>query len=99
MTMTSVIVPTFDSQFRNGLNEYDIRVNAPTRPGLSIPDSVRSRIVREIPMPTRPYRGEVTAQGITTKDEYVPLYSLSRAQLAAGPFQLVGREKSLQERC
>ncbi|HEY8761972.1 MAG TPA: FtsX-like permease family protein [Candidatus Dormibacteraeota bacterium] len=92
MTMTSVLVPTVDSQFRNGLNEYDIRVNAPTQPGLSLPDSVRPRIAREIAMPTRPYRGEVTAQGITTKDEYVPLYSLSRAQLAAGPFQLVGRE-------
>jgi putative ABC transport system permease protein len=92
LTMTSVLVPTFNGQFRNGLNEYDIRVNAPTKPGLSLPDSVRLSVAREIAMPTRPYRGEVTAQGLTTKDQYVPLYSLSRAQLAAGPFQLTARD-------
>ena len=92
MTMTAVIIPTFDSQFRNGLKEYDIRVNAPTKPGLSLPDSVRPSISREIAMPTRPYRGDVGASGFMAKDSYLPLYSLSRAQLAAGPFQLVGRE-------
>ncbi len=92
MTMTSVLIPTFNNQFRSGLNEYDIRVNAPTQPGLSLPDSVRPRIAREIAMPTRPYRGEVSNAGFTQKDSYLPLYSLSRAQLTAGPFQLVGRD-------
>ena len=92
ITMTSVLLPTFNGQFLTGLKEYDIRINAPTRPGLSIPDSVRSRIVREIPMPTRPYRGDVSSSGPTHKDQYLPLYSLSRAQLAARPFQLAGRE-------
>ena len=93
MTMTSVLIPTFNSQFLNGLDEYDIRVNAPTTPGLSLPDSVRSQIAREIAMPTRPYRGEVKSSNtLTLKDEYVALYSLSRAQLASGPFQLASRE-------
>ncbi len=92
LTMTAVMIPTFNSQFLGGLNEYDIRVNAPTRPGLSLPDSVRLSVGREIAMPTRPYRGEVTAQGLTNKDEYLPLYSLSPAQLAAGPFQLIAKE-------
>ena len=92
ITMTSVLLPTFNGQFLTGLKEYDIRINAPTRPGLSIPDSVRSRIAREIPMPTRPYRGDVSSSGPTQKDQYLPLYSLSRAQLAARPFQLAGRE-------
>src|SRR4029077_12393469 len=41
---------------------------------------------------TRPYRGELTEAGLTLKDEYVPLYSLTRAQLAAAPFQLTNRE-------
>ena len=93
MTMTSVLIPTFNSQFRNGLNEYDIRVNAPTQPGLSLPDSVRPRIAREIAMPTRPYRGDVSlSTGSVQKDQYVPLYALSSTQLLAAPFQLVGRE-------
>jgi putative ABC transport system permease protein len=92
MTMTSIIVPTFNGTFRNGLNEYDIRVNAPTSPELSLPDSVRPHIAREVAMPTRPYRGEVSLTGFTQKDEYVPLYSLSRSQLATGPFQLTNRE-------
>jgi putative ABC transport system permease protein len=34
----------------------------------------------------------VTAQGLTAKDQYLPLYSLTAAQLAAGPFQLTARE-------
>ena len=92
LTMTAVLIPTFSSTFTGGLNEYDIRVNAPTRPGLLLPDSVRPSVGREIAMPTRPYRGEVTAQGLTAKDQYLPLYSLNAAQLAAGPFQLTARE-------
>jgi putative ABC transport system permease protein len=92
MTITSIIVPTFNGTFRSGLNEYDIRVSAPTSPGLSLPDSVRPHIAREVAMPTRPYRGEVGQRGLTLKDQYVPLYSLSRTQLAAGPFQLTNRE-------
>jgi putative ABC transport system permease protein len=44
-------------------------------------------------MPTRPYRGETrTSDGDTRKDEYVPLYSLSSAELAAQPFELASRE-------
>jgi len=92
MTMTSVIIPTFNGIFSTALNEYDIRVIAPTTAGLSIPDSVHSEIAREIAMPTRPYRGEVSSAGFTLQDQYVPLYSLSGAQLATGPFQLAGRE-------
>lgn len=92
MTMTSILVPTFNGTFRSGLNEYDIRVDAPTNAGLSLPDSVRSQIARSITMQTRPYRGELTETGLTLKDEYVPLYSLSRTQLATGPFELTNRE-------
>jgi putative ABC transport system permease protein len=93
MTMTSVLVPTFNGQFLGALNEYDIRVSAPTTPELSLPDSVRPQIAREFAMPTRSYRGEVsTSNGVTLQDQYLPLYSLSRAQLATGPFQLVGRD-------
>jgi putative ABC transport system permease protein len=93
MTMTTILVPTFNGQFLRGLDEYDIRVNAPTQPGLSLPDSVRPLIASEIAMATRPYRGQVsTSPGLTLQDDYLPLYSLTRAQLAAGPFQLSGRE-------
>jgi len=92
MTMTSILIPTFNGTYRTGLNEYDIRVNAPTNAGLSLPDSVRSQIARSIAMQTRPYRGEVRQGGFTLKDEYVPLYSLSRTQLAAAPFELTNRE-------
>ncbi len=92
MTMTSILIPTFNATFRSGLSEYDIRVNAPTRPGLSLPDSVRPQIAREVAMPTRPYRGEVGESGLTLKDQYLPLYSLSRTQLAAGLFELTNRD-------
>ena len=93
MTLTSVLIPTFVGAVGNGLNEYDIRVSAPTTPGLSLPDSVRPQILREIAMPTRPYRGDVSSSnGALQKDQYVPLYSLSRAQMAAGPFELSSRE-------
>ena len=93
MTMTAVIIPTFNGQFRTAQNEYDIRVNAPTNPAVSLPDSVRPQIAREVTMQTRPYRGEVSdSTGITLQDQYLPLYSLSRAQLAAGPFELAGRD-------
>jgi putative ABC transport system permease protein len=92
MTMTSILVPTFNGVFSSGLNEFDIRVNAPTNPELSLPDSVRPQIARAIAMPTRPYRGDVSTDGFTQKDEYLPLYSLSRTQLATGPFELTNRE-------
>jgi len=93
MTLTSVLIPTFVGAVGAGLNEYDIRVSAPTTPGLLLPDSVRPKILRDIAMPTRPYRGDVSSSnGTLQKDQYVPLYSLSPAQLAAGPFQLASRE-------
>jgi putative ABC transport system permease protein len=95
MTTTSVFVATYIGQSRSTLGEYDIRVNAPTAPGLTIPDSVRTQILREVSMPTRPYRGEVilsTNPSAPDQDVYLPLYSLSRAQLASQPFQLTGRD-------
>ncbi|TMD74637.1 MAG: FtsX-like permease family protein [Chloroflexi bacterium] len=93
MTVTAIIIPTFNAQFRTALTEYDIRVNSPTNAELSLPDSVRPQIAREVAMPTRPYRGEVTtSNGVTEQDRYLPLYSLSRAQLLSAPFQLAGRD-------
>jgi hypothetical protein len=93
MTMSSVFVATFLAQSRSGSDEFDIRVSAPTTAGVSIPDSVRTQIQREVAMPTRPYRGELTVRDQRpNQDVYLPLYSLSRTQLAAGPFELVSRE-------
>lgn len=92
MTMTSILIPSFNGTFRSGLKEYDIRVDAPTNASLSLPDSVLPHITRSIAMQTRPYRGELREPGITLKDEYVPLYSLSPTQLATGPFELTNRE-------
>jgi putative ABC transport system permease protein len=93
MTMTSVLIPTFNGQFLGALDEYDIRINAPTTSGLSLPDSVRPLVAREVAMQTRPYRGEVRSTSVLTlQDQYVPLYSLSDAQLATGPFQLAARD-------
>jgi putative ABC transport system permease protein len=93
MTLTSVLIPTFVGSIDSGQAEYDIRVDAPTAPGLSLPASVRPQILREIAMPTRPYRGDVSSSnGTVQKGQYVPLLALSRAQLAAGPFQLASRE-------
>ena len=93
MTMSSVFVATFLAQSSNAVSEFDIRVSAPTTAGVSIPDSVRTEIQREVAMPTRPYRGEVRVRDQNpSQDAYLPLYSLSRAQLAAGPFELIQRE-------
>ena len=91
MTMSAVFIPTFLGQGLTGLNEYDLRVSAPTSPDLSLPNSVRPQIAREIAMATRPYRGEVST-GSGQPDAYVPLYALSRSQLVSGPFQLTNRE-------
>ena len=95
MTTSSVLVATYLGETRSTLSEYDIRVTAPTTPGVTIPDSVRPQILRDVAMPTRPYRGEVTVStnaSVPQEDIYLPLYSLSPAQLAAGPFQLSSRE-------
>ena len=95
MTTSSVFVATYLGQTRSTLAEYDIRVTAPTTPGITIPDSVRPQILRDVAMPTRPYRGEVIVSDNPSdpqEDAYLPLYSLSPAQLAAGPFQLSSRE-------
>ena len=93
MTITAVLLPTFVGAVSSGLDEFDIRVDAPTTPGLSLPDSVRPQIVREIAMPTRPFRGDVSlSTGAVQKDQYVPLYALSSTQLAAAPFQLASRD-------
>jgi putative ABC transport system permease protein len=95
MTTSSVFVATYLGQSRSTLSEYDIRVTAPTTPGVTIPDSVRSQIVKDVAMSTRPYRGKVTVSTNPTvpqEDTYLPLYSLSPGQLAAGPFQLASRE-------
>jgi len=91
LTMSSVFIPTFVGQGPAGLDEYDIRVNAPTSQGLSLPDSVRPQIARAITMATRPYRGEVNT-GTRQQDVYEPLYALTRAQLTSEPFQLSDRE-------
>jgi putative ABC transport system permease protein len=93
MTIFALIIPTFLGQARESVSEYNIRINAPTTPGLSIPDSVRPEISRQVVMPTRPYRGETrTSDGDTRKDQYVPLYSLSTTEMAAEPFELISRE-------
>jgi putative ABC transport system permease protein len=95
MTTSSVFVATYLAQSRSTLSEYDIRVTAPTTAGVTIPDSVRPQILMDVAMPTRPYRGEVilsTNPSVPQEDTYLPLYSLSPAQLAAGPFQLASRE-------
>jgi putative ABC transport system permease protein len=93
ITLTAVLIPTFVGFVASGQNEFDIRVDAPTTPGLSLPDSVRPQIMREIAMSTRPYRGDVSlSSGALQKDQYVPLYALSLTQLAAGPFQLASRD-------
>jgi putative ABC transport system permease protein len=91
LTMSSVFIPTFAGQGPAGLDEYDIRVNAPTTQGLSLPDSVRPQIIRAITMATRPYRGEVDT-GTRQQDVYEPLYALTRSQLMSRPFQLTDRE-------
>jgi putative ABC transport system permease protein len=95
MTTSSVFVATYLASTGSSVNEYDIRVSAPTIAGVEIPDAVRPEILREVAMPTRPYRGEVgtsTNPGVPQEDVYLPLYSLSQTQLAAAPFQLVSRE-------
>jgi hypothetical protein len=91
LTMSSVYIPTFAGQGPAGLDEYDIRVNAPTTQGLSLPDSVRPQIARAITMATRPYRGEIDT-GTRQQDVYEPLYALTRSQLESRPFQLIERE-------
>jgi putative ABC transport system permease protein len=91
LTMSSVYIPTFAGQGPAGLDEYDIRVNAPTTQGLSLPDSVRPQIARAITMATRPYRGEIDT-GTRQQDVYEPLYALTRSQLESLPFQLIDRE-------
>jgi putative ABC transport system permease protein len=94
MTFISVIFPTFFGQFGAATDEYDVRVSAPTTSGLSLPDSVRPEIARAISISTRPYRGDVLlpSPGSPEKDKYLPLYALSRTQLADRPFQLASRE-------
>jgi putative ABC transport system permease protein len=91
LTMSSVYIPTFAGQGPAGLDEYDIRVNAPTTQGLSLPDSVHPQIARAITMATRPYRGELDT-GTRQQDVYEPLYALTRSQLESRPFQLTDRE-------
>jgi putative ABC transport system permease protein len=94
LTFISLIFPTFLGQFGAATDEYDVRVNAPTTPGLSLPESVRPQIARTISMSTRPYRGDVIfpSPGGSQPDIYLPLYALSRSQLADRPFQLANRE-------
>jgi hypothetical protein len=93
MTFISVVIPSFIGAVGQDEHEFDIRVSAPTRPGLSLPDSVRPQITREIAMPTRSYRGDVQVNTQDPeKDLYLPLYALSSTQLAAGPFQLSSRD-------
>jgi putative ABC transport system permease protein len=91
LTVSSVFIPTFAGQGSAGLDEYDIRVNAPTSQGLSLPDSMRPKVARAITMATRPYRGELNT-GTRQPDVYEPLYALTRAQLMSGPFELSDRE-------
>jgi putative ABC transport system permease protein len=78
------------------LDQYDIRVSAPTHPGLTLSDSVRSEVVRDIALPTRAYIGDLQIRindaGHTQPANYIPLYALSRDQLLAAPFQLFARE-------
>jgi putative ABC transport system permease protein len=93
ITFTSVLVPSFVGSILSERKEYDIRVSAPTTPGLALPDSVRPQISREISMSTQPYRGDVQlSNGSIEKDVYLPLYTLSPAQLASEPFELGSRE-------
>jgi putative ABC transport system permease protein len=91
LTISSVYIPTFAGQGPGGLDEYDIRINAPTTQSLSLPDSVRPQIARAISIATRPYRGELDT-GTRQQDVYEPLYALTRSQLESRPFKLIDRE-------
>jgi putative ABC transport system permease protein len=93
ITFTSVLIPSWVGSVLSNHNEFDIRVNAPTTPGLSLPDSVHPQISREISMSTQPYRGDVQlSNGSISKDVYLPLYTLTTSQLSSGPFELGSRE-------
>jgi putative ABC transport system permease protein len=93
ITFTSVLIPSWVGSVLSDHNEFDIRVNAPTTLALSLPDSVRPRISREISMSTQPYRGDVQlSNGSTSKGVYLPLYTLTSSQLASGLFELGSRE-------
>src|SRR5216683_572391 len=70
LTIFALVIPSSSAQQRESVGEYNIRVDAPTTSGLSIPDSVRPQISRQVVMPTRPYRGETRdSNGDTRKDQ------------------------------
>jgi putative ABC transport system permease protein len=96
MTILAILSPLQTFGATKALDEYDIRVNAPTHPGLTLPDSVRSQIVRDVALPTRSYVGDVRVRvndvDQTHPADYLPLYTLSREQLLAAPVRLYSRE-------
>jgi putative ABC transport system permease protein len=98
MAVIATFVPSLEQSITVRPDDYDIRVTASTHPGLTLPDSVRSQIVRDIAVPTRPYVGAVSQRlkGAATDSsrgtEYLPLYTLTREQLSAAPFGLLARD-------
>lgn len=95
MAFIAVLIPSQVNGTR-ALDEYNIEVTASTQPKLTLPDSVRSRIDRDVAVATRSYVGDVHLQVNDSHQDhpavYLPLYALSRGQLLAAPFRLLGRE-------
>lgn len=95
MAFLAVLMPAQTNGTR-ALDEYNIEVTASTQPKLTLPDSVRSRIDRDVALPTRSYVGDVHLQVNDSHQDhpavYLPLYTLSRGQLLAAQFRLLGRE-------
>jgi putative ABC transport system permease protein len=89
ITFVTMVLSSQENVATKALNEYDIRVTASTHPGLTLPDSVRPLVLRDIALPTRSY---VTGLDEPRPADYLPLYALSREQLLAAPFRLVARE-------
>jgi putative ABC transport system permease protein len=98
MTIVAVVLPSSVQSVTGRPDEYNIRVTAPTHPGLTLPESVRSQITADIALQVRPYVGAVSLriQGAQTDSgrgtEYLPLYALTPEKLRTAPFGLVGRD-------
>lgn len=100
LTIASTLVPTWEQSLAVRPNDFDIRVTAPTHPGLILPDAVRPQIVRDVAVATRSYVGSVSLRhkgataDMASGTEYMPLYALTREQLRVAPFGLLGRDPS-----
>ncbi len=88
VTLLAVFLSISRPRYERDSVGYDVRVTATTTPSLTLPASLRSRVVRQAAVPTRGYVGAFRSTFGGGETAFVPLFELTRSVLEDPPIRI-----------